>query len=185
MTPPDASVPRRLTLTRRATPVGEALIVVDEAGVLRAIDFADYEPRMRRLMGRHYPGLEPADGSAPSAVVEALSAYFEGELSAIVDLPAATNGTVFQRTVWAALRTIPAGTTVSYGELAVRIGHARAVRAVGLANGANPIAIVAPCHRVVGASGDLTGYAGGLARKRWLLRHEGVALADKGDPPGG
>jgi methylated-DNA-[protein]-cysteine S-methyltransferase len=87
----------------------------------------------------------------------------------------ATNGTDFQKSVWHALRAIPAGQTVTYGELARRLGQPTAMRAVGLANGANPIGIVVPCHRVVGANGTLTGYAGGLERKRWLLAHESVA----------
>ena len=85
-----------------------------------------------------------------------------------------TNGTEFQRDVWAALRTIPAGQTRTYGELAKQINRPAAVRAVGMTNGANPIGIVVPCHRVIGANGTLTGYAGGLERKRWLLEHEGA-----------
>jgi methylated-DNA-[protein]-cysteine S-methyltransferase len=99
-------------------------------------------------------------------------AYFDGDLHAIDALPVATEGTVFQKSVWQALRTIPTGKTMSYGELAVKIGKPAAVRAVGLANGSNPIGVVVPCHRVIGANGSLTGYGGGLERKRWLLDHE-------------
>ncbi len=111
-----------------------------------------------------------ARGSSPAAAV--LGRYFAGELKAIDRLKTANGGTAFQRKVWAALRTIPARATTSYGELAARLGMPKAARAVGLANGANPIAIVVPCHRVIGANGTLTGYGGGLARKRWLLAHE-------------
>jgi methylated-DNA-[protein]-cysteine S-methyltransferase len=109
---------------------------------------------------------------AAPAAARALLAYFDGDLDAIADLPTATNGTAFQRAVWSALRRIPAGRTVSYGMLATQIGRPKAIRAVGLANGANPIAIVVPCHRVIGADTSLTGYGGGLHRKRWLLAHE-------------
>jgi methylated-DNA-[protein]-cysteine S-methyltransferase len=111
-------------------------------------------------------------GTAPAEIVQALGAYFEGQLDALDRLPVAAGGTPFQRLVWSALRTIPAGTTTSYGRLAASIGRPGASRAVGLANGANPIGIVVPCHRVIGAAGQLTGYGGGLDRKRWLLEHE-------------
>jgi methylated-DNA-[protein]-cysteine S-methyltransferase len=102
-----------------------------------------------------------------------LQAYFAGELRDF-ELPLAAEGTPFQQRVWRALRDIPYGKTISYGELARRIGQPTASRAVGLANGRNPIAIVVPCHRVIGANGSLTGYGGGLARKRWLLAHESM-----------
>jgi methylated-DNA-[protein]-cysteine S-methyltransferase len=95
-------------------------------------------------------------------------------LTAIDSLPVKTGGTVFQRSVWAALRTIPTGKTTTYGRLAAGLSRPKAVRAVGMANGANPISIVVPCHRVIGADATLTGYGGGLERKRWLLQHEGV-----------
>lgn len=116
--------------------------------------------------------LDPAWGPAPSSAVDALRAYFEGDLAAIDAIPVAPAGTAFQREVWAALRTIPAGTTIGYGELGERLGRTGAMRAVGAANGANPVGIVIPCHRVVAADGSLHGYAGGLDRKAWLLRHE-------------
>jgi methylated-DNA-[protein]-cysteine S-methyltransferase len=102
--------------------------------------------------------------------------YFLGDLSAINSIPVTTGGTSFQRDVWAELRTIQAGTTLSYGALARQLGRPKSARAVGLANGANPVSIVVPCHRLVGADGSLTGYAGGISRKRWLLIHEGAAL---------
>ena len=110
----------------------------------------------------------------PDEIRGALAAYFEGELSSIEALPVATGGTDFQRSVWAALRAIPAGETRSYSALATSVGRPAAVRAVGLANGANPIGIVVPCHRVIGKDASLTGYGGGLERKRWLLAHEGA-----------
>jgi methylated-DNA-[protein]-cysteine S-methyltransferase len=123
---------------------------------------------------RHRPAEETfghVDAGPFGAVTEQLSAYFAGELDAF-DLPLELRGTAFQRTVWAALREIPYGETVSYGELAQHIGRPSAARAVGLANGKNPIGIIVPCHRVVGSGGDLTGYGGGLARKQYLLDFE-------------
>lgn len=172
---PDAQ-PETLILDRVATPVGEVLLVTDEAGAVRALDFADYEARMTRLLARHAPGAVVMEGQAPGAVRRAVEAWFGGDLTALDALTVKTGGTAFQRTVWAALRTIPAGETRSYGQLAALIGSPRAVRAAGLANGQNPIAVIVPCHRVIGANGTLTGYAGGLERKRWLLNHEGVAV---------
>jgi len=172
------SLPETLILDRVETPVGEALVVVDEAGVLRAFDFADYEARMLRLMGRHYPGMSLTPGCAPEPIRAAVTCYFEGDLCAFEGIAWATNGTAFQRKVWEALCTIPAGETLSYKALAERIGSPSAMRAVGLANGSNPVAVVVPCHRVIGANGGLTGYGGGLPRKRWLLSHEGAAFKD-------
>jgi methylated-DNA-[protein]-cysteine S-methyltransferase len=111
----------------------------------------------------------------PNSLIRAVSSYFDGDLKAIDNLPVQTAGTPFQSEVWRALRGIPCGSTVSYAELARRIGRPAAVRAVGLANGSNPVGIVVPCHRVIGADGSLTGYGGGIERKRWLLSHERVA----------
>ena len=168
--------PLELTLDRIATPVGELLLVTDTEGAVRALDFADYEARMMRLLRRHSPGVALKRGRAPASVRAAVEAYFGGDVRALDGVKTATGGTEFQRTVWAALRAIPAGETRSYGQLAAAIGKPRAVRAAGLANGQNPIAVIVPCHRVIGANGTLTGYAGGLERKRWLLAHEGVGL---------
>jgi methylated-DNA-[protein]-cysteine S-methyltransferase len=168
-----------LLIDRTRTPIGELLVVADREGRLRAIDWSDYEERLLRLLRLHYGpngfALEPARN--PGGLTAALGAYFEGDLGVIEHLPVETGGTPFQRAVWAALRGIPCGMTVSYAELARRIERPSAVRAVGLANGANPVGIVVPCHRVVGAKGTLTGYAGGLERKRWLLAHEARAGA--------
>ncbi|WP_303697463.1 methylated-DNA--[protein]-cysteine S-methyltransferase [Brevundimonas naejangsanensis] len=164
--------PETFTLDRIATPVGEVLLVTDADGAVRAFDFTDYEARMMKLLARHYGEARLTPGRAPEAVRNAVAAYFDGDLTALDGLAVKTGGTAFQRAVWAALRTIPAGRTWSYGQLAQAIGKPAAVRAVGLANGANPIGVIVPCHRVVGADGTLTGYAGGLERKRWLLAHE-------------
>lgn len=158
------------------TPVGSMTRVTDMAGRLRVLEFSDHDERMRRLMHRYYGPCDLTPGAAPVAVRMALDAYFEGDLAAIDGLETAATGTTFQRRVWAALREIPAGRTESYGALAARLGMPNAMRAVGLANGSNPIAIVVPCHRVIGANGTLTGYGGGVKRKDWLLRHEGAAF---------
>lgn len=158
--------------------IGAIVIITDEQDRIRALDFADYEERMHRLLRLHYGAgtVTLAEARSPSRAAHALGAYFAGEVSAIDDVPVETGGTAFQREVWAALRRIPAGRTISYGTLAARLGRPKAVRAVGLANGANPVGIVVPCHRVIGADGSLTGYGGGIERKRWLLAHEGARL---------
>jgi len=167
-------MPLDLTLDRLETPIGEALLVTDAEGAVRAFDFADYEARMRRLLRLHYGAVTLTEGRAPQTVRDVIARYFSGDLHALDALEVRTGGTAFQRGVWAALRAIPAGETRSYGGLAAAIGSPRAVRAVGLANGSNPVGVIVPCHRVIGADGTLTGYAGGLERKRWLLAHEGV-----------
>ena len=161
-----------LRLQEYISPLATLLIVTDEEGALRALEFADYEARMQRLLRLHYGGYSLEQGATPTDVVAALNAYFGGELRALQDIRTATGGTPFQREVWQALRTIEPGTTRTYGRLAADLGRPAASRAVGAANGANPIAIVVPCHRVIGASGSLTGYAGSLPRKQWLLEHE-------------
>ena len=115
-----------------------------------------------------------ASGSPSRVVLEGLDRYFAGDLTAIDALAVNPSGTPFQLRVWSALRDVRAGLTISYSAIAKRLGTPRAVRAVGAANGANPIPIVIPCHRVIGADGRLVGYGGGLERKRWLLAHEGV-----------
>lgn len=171
--------PLRLRIDRTGTPIGELVIVADGEGRLRAVDWTDYETRLLRLLRLHYGerGFELVPERNPGGLTTAMRHYFEGDLGVIARLPVETGGTPFQRTVWAALRDIPCGATVSYSELARRIGRPAAVRAVGLANGANPVGIVVPCHRVVGSSGSLTGYGGGIERKRWLLAHEGHAAS--------
>jgi methylated-DNA-[protein]-cysteine S-methyltransferase len=165
-----------LLIDRIATPTGEMILVADKDGKLRTIDWTDHESRMKRLLDRQYGKgcycLAPARD--PGGLSSALRRYFAGELDVIDKLPVETAGTRFQRSVWKALRSIKCGTTISYAELARRIGRPKAVRAVGLANGQNPVGVVVPCHRVIGSNGGLTGYGGGLDRKRWLLAHEGV-----------
>jgi methylated-DNA-[protein]-cysteine S-methyltransferase len=173
-----AKPPERLTWERLPTPIGEGLIVTDERGVLRAFNWAEFESAMRRGLEAHYGPVPLEEGRVPDNVRGAFEAYFAGDVRALEGLAWAAGGTDFQRSVWTALCTIPAGETVSYRELARRVGKPNAVRAVGLANGRNPIAIMAPCHRVIGADQSLTGYGGGLDRKRWLLRHEGAAFKD-------
>jgi len=163
------------TLERIETPTGAMLLALDEAGRLRAADWESHRPRMERLLKRYAGGDVTLREAAPtSAAAGAFAAYFAGDLSAMTGLETMTGGTAFQRQVWAALRAIPVGEVLSYGALAARLGRPTAVRAVGLANGANPIAIAVPCHRVIGANGALTGYGGGLERKAWLLAHEGA-----------
>ncbi|MEP6652718.1 MAG: methylated-DNA--[protein]-cysteine S-methyltransferase [Myxococcales bacterium] len=173
----------RLLLDELDTPIGRLALLADEEGRLRALWFTEGHARMERQLrpyaavGAHRaaPALVPARN--PGGLTAAVAAYFEGDLSALDGLPVEADGTPFQRAVWGALREIPCGATRSYGEIARRIGNPAAVRAVGLANGANPVGIVVPCHRVIGANGTLTGYGGGIERKRWLLAHERVHLA--------
>lgn len=169
-----------LIVSHMPTPVGDMRLVTDERGIVRALDWADYTDRMHRLFVRQYGPEQVAlsDGVMPPELRDRLDAYFAGELHAIDGIVVETGGTAFQREVWAALRLIPAGQTFSYGMQAAKIGRPAAVRAVGLANGANPVGLVVPCHRVIGADGSLTGYGGGIERKRWLLRHEGARFKD-------
>lgn len=165
------------------TPTGDMRAYSDEDGKLRILEWADHDHRMQTLARRHYGAegyrLVDHDGD-PSPARAAMERYFAGDIAAIDTLETATGGTDFQKAAWKALREIPAGTTWTYGEQAAHIGKPDAVRAIGMANGANPIGIVVPCHRVIGANGKLTGYGGGMNRKAWLLRHEG-ALADQGE----
>jgi len=148
--------------------------VSDRDGNLCAVDWTDYEARMRRLLCLHYgkSGFRLGPTHDPNRLTDAINRYFAGQFEAIDALPVKTGGTPFQRQVWRALRKIRCGTTVSYAQLAERIGRPTAVRAMGLANGSNPVGIVVPCHRVIGSDGSLTGYGGGIERKRWLLEHE-------------
>jgi methylated-DNA-[protein]-cysteine S-methyltransferase len=168
------------TMDRLPTPIGAVMIAVDSEARLRILDFDDHEERMRRLLRLQYgaEAVRLVEGRAPASIRAPIEAYFAGELTAIEAIPVKAAGTAFQREVWAALRAIPAGATMSYGALARQIGRPGAMRAVGLANGANPIGVVVPCHRVIGADLSLTGYGGGVERKRWLLAHEGARVSD-------
>jgi O-6-methylguanine DNA methyltransferase len=170
------SQPEILTLGRMTSPLGMILVVSDSEGAVRALDFPDFLPRMKTLLTRHWGAVSLFDGGVPPAAKAALEAYFSRDPTALDHLPVKTRGTAFQESIWAALRQIPFGETRSYGQLAEAVGNPKAVRAAGLANGRNPVALIVPCHRVIGANGSLTGYAGGLERKRWLLQHEGVAV---------
>lgn len=152
------------TMTTIDSPIGP-LKLTSREGVLTGVHMHNQ---------RHAPTVQATcerDDAPFAPVAQQLRAYFAGELTEF-DLPMQLEGTEFQRRVWAALREIPYGKTISYGELAARIGSPGASRAVGLANGRNPIAIIVPCHRVIGSDGSLTGYGGGLDRKVWLLEHE-------------
>lgn len=164
-----------LELGQFSSPLGEISIALTAKG-LCALEFGPEGPLQARL-GKLRPGMEPRPLRAGSAVVDQLRAYFEGAVDALDDIPVDLTGTPFQLQVWAALRQIPVGTTMSYRSLAEWIGRRAAIRAVGTANARNPVALVVPCHRVIAADGGLSGYAFGAARKHWLLRHEGVSLA--------
>jgi methylated-DNA-[protein]-cysteine S-methyltransferase len=159
-----------------ASPVGDMIIMTDESGALRALEWTDLESRMTRLLRQQYKNqpISFQDTPAPSSVRTALTSYFDGTLTALDDLVTVSGGTEFQRAVWKALRDIPVGQTRSYRDIAIAVGNPKGVRAIGLANGANPIGIVVPCHRVIGSNGSMTGYGGGLSRKEWLLKHEGA-----------
>jgi methylated-DNA-[protein]-cysteine S-methyltransferase len=157
------------------TPIGDMILVAQD-GVLLLLEFADADSRVLREM-RHRFGdvdLQPTDN--PFGLSAIMRDYFSGNLSAIDDLKTDGGGTDFEKQVWAELRKIPCGVTTSYGDIARKLGDINLSRAVGTANGRNPIAIVVPCHRVIGADGSMTGYGGGLKRKEWLLRHEGALL---------
>jgi methylated-DNA-[protein]-cysteine S-methyltransferase len=168
--------PDTFNLDRLETPIGTALLVTDGDGILRALDWDDYEPRMRELLRLQFGDVVLRDARSPRDVRAALSRYFKGDLASLSEIKWRVGGTPFQRKVWNALPTILPGTTMSYGALAAQLGMPKAVRAVGHANGSNPISVVVPCHRLIGANGSLVKYGGGLERKRWLLEHEGVAL---------
>jgi methylated-DNA-[protein]-cysteine S-methyltransferase len=159
-----------------ATPLGDMLALASDEG-LCALEFTGPKKRLTRLdarLQRHFPPHDIVNREAP-AIARArawLDAYFAGASADIGDLPLDMRGADFEKRVWRALTRIPPGETTSYGAIAKALGSAGASRAVGAANGANPIAIIVPCHRVIGSSGSLTGYGGGLDKKTWLLAHE-------------
>lgn len=161
-----------LTLVEVTSPIGVVLCVADETG-LCAVEFADRREHLLAGLRRRFGEVRLNDGD-PVGAAPRLRAYFAGELSAIDALPVSLGGTPFQRAVWSELRHVPAGATIAYRTLAARCGRPAAVRAAGHANGCNPVSIVIPCHRAIGADGSLTGYGGGIERKRWLLHHEGA-----------
>ncbi|HEY9426167.1 MAG TPA: methylated-DNA--[protein]-cysteine S-methyltransferase [Gemmatimonadaceae bacterium] len=155
------------------SPVGELLLTATDEGLTRVWFEENRHGGPRSAEWRRADEVGGAAERILRSASEQLGAYFAGNLTSF-DIPLAASGTPFQERVWKALRDIPFGHTTSYGEIAVRMGEPKAVRAVGAANGRNPIAIVVPCHRVIGARGDLTGFGGGIERKRWLLEHEGA-----------
>ncbi|NJM96092.1 MAG: methylated-DNA--[protein]-cysteine S-methyltransferase [Phormidesmis sp. RL_2_1] len=155
------------------TPIGTIVIVV-RGDHLCALDFEDCRTRMMKLLQRQFKPVELVSTCDPAGISTQVKRYFAGEVTALAAVPTLTGGTAFQQQVWQGLRQIEPGQVMTYGELARTIGNAKAVRAVGMANSLNPVAIALPCHRVVGANGKLTGYAGGLERKRWLLAHESI-----------
>lgn len=166
--------------TRLPSPIGELVLAASDTALTGV-----YFPTSRHGP----PPVDPAgwvedDGKGPAGEIltrarRELTEYFARTRTAF-DVPLEATGSAFEHRVWDALRTIPCGVTTSYGELARRLGDPRATRAVAAANGRNPIPIIVPCHRVVGANGELTGFGGGLDRKRWLLEHEGVLLPLRG-----
>lgn len=161
--------PEVLIVDHIKTPVGRMRIVADANAVLHGLDWEHLD----------FAGddVELRNGNSPRSIRDSIDAYFAGTLDALLDITVRLRGTSFQHQVWEELRRIPVGATVSYSALAATIGRPRAMRAVGLANNRNRISIVIPCHRVIGADKSLTGYAGGLLMKQWLLTHEGALLA--------
>ena len=162
-------------VTVRQSPVGP-LTLAARGDQLVMVRFGDEREQAERFLHRQEPSAAIVEHRDPAGTSAALDKYFSGDLAALDRLQVEFYGTDFQRRVWTALRSIGAGRTASYLDIANQIGAPAAVRAVGAANGANPIAIVVPCHRIIGTSGALVGYGGGLDRKRWLLEHEGVLL---------
>jgi len=162
---------RVLQLGSMSTPIGRLMVAAHD-NRLCLVHFDSSDAASRATLARWYPDESITAVRDPAGAVAALRSYFDGDVNAIDDVDVEMNGTSFQLRVWEALRSVRAGATASYLEIARRIRAPKAVRAVGAANGANPIPIVVPCHRIIGSSGNLTGYGGGLDRKRWLLAHE-------------
>jgi methylated-DNA-[protein]-cysteine S-methyltransferase len=160
---------------RISTPIGEMVLVARD-GVLLLLEFEDATDRVSREMKARFGDVDLQSTDNPFGLSDIIRDYFKGHLHAIDQLLTDGGGTDFERKVWAELRKIPCGATRAYGDIARTLGDINLSRAVGLANGKNPVAIVVPCHRVIGADGSMTGYGGGLARKQWLLQHEGALL---------
>jgi methylated-DNA-[protein]-cysteine S-methyltransferase len=155
------------------SPIGELTLAAREDRVC-LLHFGPDDTRVRHLLQRWYPDESVAPHDDPAGSATRLREYFAGQLDALDAVAVELNGTLFQKRVWAALRMVRAGTTAAYAEIARSISAPSSIRAVGAANGANPVAVIVPCHRVIGTNGKLTGYGGGLDRKRWLLEHEGL-----------
>ena len=163
-----------LSVATCPSPIGPLALATGPAGLVR-LELGGDRTRVEADLRRRFEGCELREARDPGGVVTALRRYFDGRLDALNGLPVDPGGTAFQRQVWLTLREIPAGQTWSYAQLARAVGRPSAVRAVGATNGRNPLPLVLPCHRVIGADGSLVGYGGGLDRKVWLLRHEGAA----------
>ena len=166
---------KQLQMDVISSPIENIVIVVD-GDRMCSLDFVDYIQRMMMLLERRYGSVHLTATTNPFGYSDLIRRYFAGDYQSLDAIPVNTGGTPFQQQVWSALRTIPPGITKTYGELATQLGKPTAYRAVGATNALNPIGIVLPCHRVIGADSSLTGYAGGLERKRWLLQHEGKVL---------
>lgn len=166
---------KELTIDRINSAIGEIIVVTDQEK-LCALDFDNYEQRMMTLLQRRFGQVQLNPTRNPLGISDRVQAYLDGDHHSLAEIPVSTGGTAFQQQVWFALRTIPVGTVLTYGQLAAQLGKPTASRAVGMANSLNPVSIVLPCHRVIGANGNLTGYAGGLERKTWLLKHEGYNM---------
>lgn len=166
---------KQLQMDVISSPIENIVIVVD-GDRMCSLDFVDCTQRMMMLLERHYGSVHLIPTTNPCGYSDLVRRYFAGDYQSLDAIPVSTGGTPFQQQVWSALRTIPPGTTKTYGELAAQLGKPTAYRAVGATNALNPVGIVLPCHRVIGADASLTGYAGGLERKRWLLQHEGKIL---------
>jgi methylated-DNA-[protein]-cysteine S-methyltransferase len=158
-----------------SSPIGRLTIGARQDRVC-LLYFGEADEAVHGALQRWYPGTAIRPHADPAGAATLVRSYFDGQLDALDALPLELNGTAFQKRVWDALRRVRAGTTSTYADLARAIAAPTAVRAVGAANGANPIAVIVPCHRIIGTSGSLTGYGGGLDRKRWLLEHEGLRL---------
>ncbi len=165
----------KLLIDRIESPMG-IIVLIANGDRLCALDFDEYHQRTLSLLSKRYQSFEFVEQIDPHGFSSQIRTYLAGDYASVRDIKLDPGGTDFQQLVWQELRQIPVGKTITYGELAVRVGKPNAARAVGMANSLNPISIVVPCHRVVGAQSKLTGYAGGLARKQWLLAHEGVSL---------
>jgi len=162
-----------IALNTTDSPIGP-LTVAARGSRVCLVHFGRVSDYVQSALARWYPDALVEPGRDPGGVVGVLTRYFDGDLGALDEVEVELHGTAFQQRVWLALRTVAAGTTTSYAQLASQVGAPSAVRAVGAANGANPVAVVLPCHRIIGSNGSLTGYGGGLDRKRWLLDHEGM-----------
>jgi methylated-DNA-[protein]-cysteine S-methyltransferase len=173
---------RRIAIATLPSPIGPLAIGVLD-GTLVGLDLRGDAAHLGADLVRRFRGASFEDAADPGGAGSCLRRYFDGELRALDAIDVDPGGSPFQRRVWLTLRKIPPGHTWSYSELAGAVGRPLAVRAVGAANGANPIALVLPCHRVIGKDGSLTGYGGGLDRKRWLLRHEGATFAGERSLP--